>query len=275
MPDFTYFLPFLSALAHGWFTAMSGGVSVLAFIASGVAAWRGRPLALGVLLSLGIVGIGLASYEVWRAEYIKNAGQAYFRFYTSDIDNIGEPETQIRVNVQNDTTYPITIENISIARIWMTDTYPFLKLTQDSLQCKQFVIVNPEIAKQMASAGADIPQRWNVPNRPDIWYEFLHIGGVKIDDSAKSTVQTIIGPGIGHIFTISLSGQPISRAESADVVLCPIIVYTKQAYKLAIVCQGVASGKSNDGGVMRWQNKINDVVFPLREPTKDEQCKRI
>jgi hypothetical protein len=52
MPDFSLFPQFIAALTGGWFTAMSGAISVIGFIAALIMALKKRPLAFGSLLTL-------------------------------------------------------------------------------------------------------------------------------------------------------------------------------------------------------------------------------
>lgn len=274
-PEIHTLLAFIWALLNKGLALLTGGLIALVIIA--VEKWRGRAISWHAFLSIVVIALLPAAYFCWRDEYIKNTGHAYFRFSFPEIETIDNAKINFVVNAQNDTSRPITIENIELARIWIADTPPFLKLIQNTLQCKEFVNVNPDVAKSMAEAGPpnNPPQRWHVNGRVDVWFEFLHVDSVKTDDIPKSSSETIIGPGSGHIFSIEASGQTVDRTQFADVVLCPIMVFSTETVKQSIICPGAGQGKSVSNGQILRQKEVNDKIFPLRLPNSDEECKAI
>src|SRR4051812_9752654 len=103
MPDFSLFGTYIATFIRSWFSEMSGLVGVVAFIGGLVAAAFRRPMAFGALVTLAAVAVVIGGYDAWRSEYIKNVGDAFFRFHVADVNNIDNESFNYSINVQNDT----------------------------------------------------------------------------------------------------------------------------------------------------------------------------
>lgn len=274
MPDLSLFPTYIAAFFHSWFSEMSGFVGVVAFVAGLVAAALRRPLAFGALVTLVGVATVIGGYDAWRSEYIKNIGDSFFRFHVADANEIANESFNYSINVQNDTTHSIDLEQVALARIWIADTVPFQKITTNALQCKVFVSVHPDIAKRTTPENLpNLPQRWNVAGRPDVWYEFMSRSTIKMDDNVKSDFNTILPSGGGHIFSVSATGQKVDRAQFADVVLCPIVSFSTHLERMTLICPGTAQGKITNAAGTQNQIAQMEVSYSLALPPKDSPCK--
>jgi hypothetical protein len=277
MPDFSFLPAYIAAFFHSWFSAMSGFVGVVAFVAGLVTAVLRRPLAFGSLITLAAVAIVIGGYDAWRSEYIKNIGDSFFRFHAADANEIGNESFHYSINIQNNTGHSVTLEDVSLVRIWISDTLPFQKITTNALQCKVFVTTPPAIAKRMNSENLpNLPQRWYVSGRPDVWYEFMNPSTIKMDDAPKSDFNTILPSGMGHIFSVSAAGQKIDRSQFADVILCPIVSFSTHIEQMTLICPGAAQGKiTNASGSSQSQIVQMPANYILALPPKESPCKML